>query len=30
MHHEDQEWLREVAKNIDRLDELPALEESEA
>ncbi len=29
MHHEDQEWLREVAKNIDRLDELPALEESE-
>jgi hypothetical protein len=29
MHHEDQEWLRDVAKNIDRLDELPALEESE-
>ena len=26
MHHEDQEWLRDIAKNINRLDELPALE----
>jgi hypothetical protein len=30
MHPEDQEWLRDVAKNIGRLGELPALEESEA
>ena len=30
MHCEDQEWLRYVAKNLGRLDELPALEESEA
>ena len=28
MHHEDQEWLRDVAKNLGRLDELPAPEES--
>jgi len=30
MHHEDQEWLRDIAKNIGRSDELPELEESEA
>ena len=29
MHHEDQEWLRDVAKTIERLNELPALEENE-
>ena len=28
MHPEDQEWLRDTAKNLGRLDELPALEES--
>jgi len=28
MHHEDQEWLRDIAKNLGRLDELPAPEES--
>lgn len=26
MHADDQEWLRDIAKNLDRLDELPALE----
>lgn len=29
MHHEDREWLRDIAKNLDRLDELPTLEENE-
>ena len=29
MHFEDQEWLRDIAKNLDRLDELPALEAAE-
>ena len=28
MHHEDQEWLRDIAKIIERLDDLPALEEN--
>ena len=30
MHREDQEWLRDIAKNLGRIDELPAPEESEA
>ena len=30
MRHEDQEWLRDIAKNLGRIDELPAPEESEA
>ena len=27
MHPEDQEWFQNIAKNINRLDELPTLEE---
>ena len=29
MHWEDQEWFQDIAKNINRLDELPTLEEEE-
>jgi hypothetical protein len=29
MHHEDQEWFRDVAKGINREDELPQVEEDE-
>lgn len=29
MHHEDQEWLRDIAKNLGRLDELREQAESE-
>ena len=29
MHPEDQEWFQEIADNINRLDELPDLEEEE-
>lgn len=28
MHPEDQEWFQDIAKNLDREDELPELEES--
>jgi len=30
MQHEDREWLRDIAKNLGRIDELPEMEESEA
>ncbi len=29
MHHEDQKWLRDIAKNLGRLGDLPTPEESE-